>query len=393
MVAPLIAAGDEREAVLRRACGLVRERMLAGQECAAEALLAEYGDLASDPHAALELIYTEFVLREDLGQQLSQFLWRERFPQHADALARLIEVHRELHRGQQEDTERAAATWSPDDLADSPGAEPLLAESSRERYELVEEIARGGMGVVYRARQAGLARDVALKLILAGELADPAARQRFIREARTTARLAHPKIVQVFDVGELAGQPYLAMEYLPGGSLADRLAAGPLAPRDAARLVAELARAIDYAHGQGVVHRDLKPANILLRSRDGELDQCKIADFGLAKAARQEGEKSAATATGSAAVMGTPSYMAPEQAGGAGAVGPRTDVYALGAILYERGPAVAIAAQGAARLGDDLPRVPGEGSRAALRHRRGLGPRPGAAAGGPADCGPARGSL
>jgi WD40 repeat protein len=326
---------SQREPMLRRACGQLRSRLLAGDERPAESLLAEFGELAGDSDAALELIYSEYVLREELGRQLPLDAWRERFPQWADAFQRLIEVHRELHRGEQLDTARGDATTPPAGQPAASGPAERLPETAPERYELLEEIGRGGMGVVYRARQAGLAREVALKLVLCGELADPALRQRFLHEAQTTARLIHPRIVQVFDVGLLAGQPYLAMEYLPGGTLADRLARGPLPPPVAARLVAALARAIDYAHAQGIVHRDLKPANVLLREPVTDLDDFKIADFGLAKAASRDGAGSPPTATGSAAVLGTPSYMAPEQAQRAAEIGPRTDVYALGAVLYE----------------------------------------------------------
>jgi hypothetical protein len=182
------------------------------------------------------------------------------------------------------------------------------------------------MGIVYRARHVRLKRLVALKKILAGAWADEEDRARFRVEAEAVARLQHPNIVQIFEVGEHRGQPFCALEYVGGGTLADRLA-GTLQPaRPAASLVRTLALAMDAAHRRGIVHRDLKPANILL-AEDGSP---KVADFGLAKRLDQE---TAQTLTG--AVLGTPAYMAPEQAAGQKEVGPAADVYALGAILYE----------------------------------------------------------
>jgi WD40 repeat protein len=183
------------------------------------------------------------------------------------------------------------------------------------------------MGVVYQARQTVLGRVVALKMILSGEYARPEEADRFRREAEAVARLQHPNVVQIFEVGGHGGRPFLALEYVTGGGLDKKLAGTPLPPREAAALVAVLARAVHYAHGRGVVHRDLKPANVLL-AEDGTP---KVADFGLAR--RLDGSHGP-TQTG--VVLGTPSYMAPEQArGDTHAVGPPADVYALGAILYE----------------------------------------------------------
>src|SRR5262245_30783292 len=192
-------------------------------------------------------------------------------------------------------------------------------------YEILEEVGRGGMSVVYRARQTHPARDVALKVLLAGSHADAERRASFLAEADAFARLRHPNIVPIHEVGEHDGLPFLALEYVEGGSLADRLSWVPLPPCEAAALVEQLARAVHFAHRNGGIHRDLKPANILIAA-DGTP---KITDFGLAKQ-----EQSGLTATG--AVLGTPSYMAPEQAEGkTREVGPAADVYALGAILYE----------------------------------------------------------
>jgi serine/threonine protein kinase len=182
------------------------------------------------------------------------------------------------------------------------------------------------MGVVYQARQVNLNRFVALKMILAGEHAREADLDRFRTEAEAVARLHHPHVVQIYEVGEYNGLPYLALEFCPGGNLKKKLGGKPLASRAAAAIVETLARAMHAAHGKGIIHRDLKPANVLL-AEDGT---AKVCDFGLAKKVGEAGR------TASGAVLGTPSYMAPEQAGGKSRdVGPATDVYALGAILYE----------------------------------------------------------
>jgi WD40 repeat protein/serine/threonine protein kinase len=231
-------------------------------------------------------------------------------------------------------------------------------------YEVLEEVGRGGAGVIYRARHLGLNRVVALKMLRAGAHASGTALARLRAEAEAVARLHHPHIVQIYEVGEHAGQPYLSLEFVAGGSLRQRLDGTPRPARDAAELVEAVARAVDAAHRAGILHRDLKPANILLRKRettnpttperrkeeagpdspasyscpawDSWLnDVPKIADFGLAKLLDRDAA-SGETLTQTGEVVGTPSYMAPEQARTNGlAVGPAADVYALGAVLYE----------------------------------------------------------
>jgi WD40 repeat protein/predicted Ser/Thr protein kinase/DNA-directed RNA polymerase subunit RPC12/RpoP len=195
-------------------------------------------------------------------------------------------------------------------------------------YQIVGELGRGGMGVVYKAKQTGLGRTVALKMILAGAHAGREELARFRAEAGAVARLSHPNIVQVHEIGEHEGRPFFSLEYVDGGSLHQKLDGGALAPARAARLAEQLARAVHYAHQRGIVHRDLKPANVLLAA-DGTP---KLTDFGLAKIA----DADAGVQTRTGAVMGTPSYMAPEQADGKTRdIGPPADVYALGAILYD----------------------------------------------------------
>jgi len=233
-------------------------------------------------------------------------------------------------------------------LSESPSSRSTntpLPRPEVEGYEILCEIGRGGMGVVYKARQEGLNRIVALKMILAGAHASPTEHERFQREAEAAASLQHPHIVQIFEIGETTGHPYLVLELVDGGSLAQHLVGRPWPAADAARLVEILARAIHFAHEQGIVHRDLKPGNILIRpgspgkTHSGPLKLPhsdyvpKITDFGLAKR-MDEAQNGDGTRTG--AVLGTPSYIAPEQASGKGRnVGPTADVYALGAILYE----------------------------------------------------------
>ncbi len=209
---------------------------------------------------------------------------------------------------------------------------PSRNESNTQRvryfgdYELLSEIARGGMGVVYKARQMNLNRIVAIKMILAGQLASSEDVKRFYTEAEAAANLEHPSIVPVYEIGQNNGQHFFSMGYVDGSSLAERVKEGPLPIKQAGLLAKKVAEAIGYAHSKGVVHRDLKPANILM----DQLGEPRVTDFGLARNIQQE---SGITRAGT--VMGTPSYMPPEQAAGkTDEVGPLSDVYSLGAILY-----------------------------------------------------------
>ena len=194
-------------------------------------------------------------------------------------------------------------------------------------YTIIGELGRGGMGIVYKAVQTATNRTVALKMVLSGAQASEREVVRFRAEAAAVQKLHHPNIVALYEVGDLNGQPFVVLEYVDGGSLAEIIAGKPQPQEQSALLVEKLARAMYFAHGSGVIHRDLKPANVLVSS-DGTP---KIADFGLAK---QLDHSTQLTSTG--AIMGTPNYMAPEQAAGrTKEIGPLTDVYALGAILYE----------------------------------------------------------
>lgn len=195
------------------------------------------------------------------------------------------------------------------------------------QYELLGEIGRGGMGVVYKARQRDLNRIVALKMILSSQLAADEDVRRFYREARAAGRLRHPHIVGIHEVGNVHGQHYFAMEYIAGRSLSQWLKSGPLPPEQAATCLSAVARAVDYLHVHGILHRDLKPSNILIDDSNNPF----VTDFGLAKIFQEDDDR---TQTG--VILGTPGYMAPEQAAGrVSEISPRSDVYSLGTILYE----------------------------------------------------------
>lgn len=209
-------------------------------------------------------------------------------------------------------------------------------------YEELIEIGRGGMGVVYKARQKSLNRDVALKMMVRGSFATPDDLRRFRVEAESAAKLTHPHIVPVYEVGDRGGLPYFSMQLVEGETLAQRISRSPLSPREAAALLIPVCRGIAHAHRSGVLHRDLKPSNILL-DRDGHP---YVSDFGLARIVKADSDSVSLVGTSQAveafksmtrtgAIVGTPGYMAPEQAvGDPRQIGPATDIYSLGAVLF-----------------------------------------------------------
>ena len=300
----------------------------------------------------VDLVHADLELRMKAGEAVPAEVYLERYPELRDAggefVAQFGEYREHLQAGldkldpddKVEHLSCIPATPPPlnghADLSPTvvPAAVPTDTACPRMAgYEILCELGRGGMGVVYKARQVGLNRVVALKMILAGEHAGPAEFARFKTEGEAIARLRHPNIVQVYEVGEYEGKPFFSLEFCEGGGLDKKLAGTPMPPRDAASLVQTLAEAMQGAHEAHIIHRDLKPGNVLLAACGlaGPSTNLtpKITDFGLAKKLDQQGQ----TQTG--VIMGTPSYMAPEQAMGQKQVGPATDIYALGAILYE----------------------------------------------------------
>jgi WD40 repeat protein len=297
---------------LERVCDQFEAAWQSGQRPSIEDHLTE-ADEPDRPTLLRELLAVELVYRRLAGEQPTPEEYRIRFPADPEGVVTVFSAS------------GAADGWRADEVTISgvpTGSVPLIPG-----YMILKELGRGGMGIVFKATAERLNRLVALKMILAGDLAGPEAGARFLTEAEAVARLQHPQVVQIFRIGDHNGRPYLEMEYVDGGSLADQLDGRPWKPGNAARLVESLAEAVHHAHLRGIVHRDLKPANILLTA-DG---MPKVTDFGLAKSL---GADDGLTRTNS--IIGSPSYMAPEQAGGSvRPVGPATDVYSLGAILYE----------------------------------------------------------
>ncbi|MBM4068580.1 MAG: serine/threonine protein kinase [Planctomycetes bacterium] len=302
------------------------------QEVLAEYLQAVENGHAPDRQALLDR-YPE--LTDELA---AYFANRE----HFDQLAEPLRVEDGVTRGPAAKENVCSVSASNEQPTIAPG-EPVPVLPIKLRYfgdyELLEEIGRGGMGVVYKARQVNLNRLVALKMILSGQFADGDDVRRFHAEAEAAAKLDHPGIVPVFEVGQHEGHHYFSMGFIDGESLAHQLVAGLPSARAAAELMQKVAEAVAYAHVEGVVHRDLKPANILI----DKTGQPRLTDFGLAKhveqaapgASRQDATSGLRALTQTGQILGTPSYMPPEQASGErGMVGPLADVYSLGAILY-----------------------------------------------------------
>jgi eukaryotic-like serine/threonine-protein kinase len=316
---------------------------LTSQRVRAEDYLRQDPDLRESPEVLLDLLCNEVRLREELGETPGVEEFISRFPDLEEQLRLQFAVQQAMRPGQ------VLTEIDIRDFGDRYSPLPSIAG-----YAILEELGHGAMGVVYKARHLRLNRLVALKMILAGPHAGLRDLLRFEREARAFARLQHPNIVQIHEIGEQDGRPFLCLEFVDGCSLSQLLRGRTLPPMAAARLVECLARAVDHAHQQGIIHRDLKPANVLLARRDGGRGtllaptgrewglgphtngedggffEPKIADFGLAYLLDHDGEPITLD------TVGTPPYMSPEQANGSPAGADRsTDIYALGAVLYE----------------------------------------------------------
>jgi serine/threonine protein kinase len=287
-----------------------RERWARGDCVPVEAYLQRHPSLEADNAGLLDLIYNEVFLRERKGEQPRREEYQRRFPHLAVPIGMQFDVHQAIGAGVAvEDTSTTPTI---------PG------------YELLEEIGRGGMGCVYKARHEERNSLVAVKMVHARHVGNRAVRKRFVAEAQAVAALDHPNIVKVFEVSECADGPYFVMELMAGASLEDvRLQGTPEIARTIHWLI-PIAEAVHYAHDRGIIHRDLKPANVML----DDADRPKVMDFGMAKIRRKPGDGHISS-TKEGVVLGTPGYMPPEQAGAeADAVGPHSDVYSLGAILY-----------------------------------------------------------
>jgi hypothetical protein len=335
-----------------------RERWALGERVPAETYLRRYPQLCGDPEAVVDLIHAELLLRERLGEQLSPDEYPGRFPEYAETLRMQWELHRAFASTPDGTSRSAVETGSAGTTsASSPGVWTEVADGAGSsaaralpeafgRYRILKLLGRGGMGAVYLAHDSQLDRPVALK-VPRFDSNDKSVRDRFLREARIAATFHHPSLCPIYDVGAHEGIPYLTMPLLGGETMADWLRrVGRIREDEAARFIAQVARALEVAHRAGVIHRDLKPANIMV----DELRRPIVMDFGLARS----GTLRDASATAPGVMLGTPAYLPPEQIGGeSGAMGPACDIYSLGVVLYEMltgrvpfvGPAHAIAQQ------------------------------------------------
>lgn len=315
-----------------------------GRTDAVELMLAEHPEVRADFRLLLDCIQAEYAVWERRGQPRNLDEYARRFPEHADSLKAMFaksdgkppptpldhSVSAGPRTAETSFADATTANSSPSsELSDTyvPAravVQPVKGKIGR--YEILQEVARGGMGVVYKAYDPQLERMVAVKLIKSGELADPEQVQRFRTEARAAAQLHHSGIVPVYEVGLHESQHFLVMEFVEGRSLWEEVAASAFDAQLSAQSMQQVAEAVQFAHDRGIVHRDLKPQNIMLAA-DG---RPRILDFGLAKRQKQD---SNLTETGQ--ILGTPSYMSPEQAQGqTDQIGPPSDVYSLGATLY-----------------------------------------------------------
>ncbi len=332
-------------------------RWAAGRTLPVEWYFEQFERLAASPELAVDLIYAEYLQAEKHGKPGGPEEYFLRFPQHRETLRDQFELHSAI--GDDDRQAAAAVELNEDEETNGDRKLPLQGFPHVPGYQILEEVGRGGIGVVYRAHDPRLNRTVALKLLLSGAHASATQLRRIQVEAEAAARLQHPGIVQIHEIGDHDGRPYLVLEFVNGGNLADRYRGQPQEPRWSAALVEQLARTVEFAHQHGIIHRDLKPANILLETdeigrmmdaseaRAGDLPRthppsssrsssAKITDFGLAKLSNADAVALWNDATQTGDVIGTPSYMAPEQAAGrVHEIGIRTDVYALGSILYE----------------------------------------------------------
>ena len=333
--------GDQRQTLLIELVHIDLEYSLkSGVPARVETYLSRYPELSSDRAVLVELVVAEFDFRRRGDPKVSIDEYLERFPDHADELRRhpvstsLPDGHEtELPVVLTQDTTKDG-TGRPSrpprkpsgELADGEGDDALPRIPG---YRVLGVIGRGGMGLVYRARHETLGRDVAIKMPLRRHLADRTDRERFLREARSAARLRHPHVCPIHEIGDVEGQPYIVLGYVQGGTLRKWAERQRPSAKQAAEMVAKVARAVAYAHSRGVIHRDINPANVMV---ERETAEPVLTDFGLAKELSDDNVQ--VTQTGE--VIGTPVYMSPEQAvGETGRVGPLSDVYGLGAILYE----------------------------------------------------------
>ena len=294
--------------------------------------LATYAELAQIDGWPVDLVAEEYRVRRLFGESPTHDEFYQRYPQHQEKLNELlanIDKHLVAEGLALTPVEQETDDFKTTFAEPQPQPQADVADSAMKQrigdYEVISEIAHGGMGVVYKARQTALNRTVALKMIKGARFASDEEVTRFRMEAEAAANLDHPNIVPVYEIGQHEGQPYFSMALVKGESLASVLRENPLPPKRAAELLIDVSAAISHAHSKGVIHRDLKPGNIIL---DDE-GHPKVTDFGLAK---QTESGSELTMTGQ--VLGTPSYMPPEQASGQSLVGVEADVYSLGAVLY-----------------------------------------------------------